>query len=411
MIVDPVEFDRKVEQQLLRLRIERDAKRALAAELAGPVFEPEMLTLRERLARPRPVSVPRIHRWQPENSRVLLSAAFKTGKTTLVGNYLRCNADGDQWLGANHTRATYGSIALLDFEMSAEMLDDWLGAQKIRRDDKVIAIPFRGRARAFDILDPMRRSEWAKRLKVAGVEVVILDCLRPVLDALGLDEHREAGQFLVAFDALLHEAEATDALVVHHHGHTGERARGDSRIVDWPDVVWKLVKQDDQPGSPRFLSAYGRDVDVPESQLAYDKQTRRLTLLGGSRHDAKVQAAVDAVRELLSGSDGMSGRAIKHALLDSEHSRDTIDAALRAGVQADQLHVIEGPRRSKLYRSVRVSGSVRAVSGVHSVDRVSECPAAFIEGGHSGHSTDQSSQREIPVSGPDTREARDAYRL
>jgi hypothetical protein len=80
-----------------------------------------------------------------------------------------------------------------------------------------------------------------------------------------LDEHRDAGRFLVALDALLTEAGIPDALVVHHMGHVNERARGDSRMRDWPDVEWRLVRQDENPASARFLSAYGCDVDVPES--------------------------------------------------------------------------------------------------------------------------------------------------
>jgi hypothetical protein len=73
----------------------------------------------------------------------------------------------------------------------------------------------------------------------------------------------------VAFDALLRDVgpddRAADGMVVHHMGHAGERSRGDSRILDWPDASWKLVREDlDDPASPRYLSAFGRDVDVPE---------------------------------------------------------------------------------------------------------------------------------------------------
>jgi hypothetical protein len=64
-------------------------------------------------------------------------------------------------------------------------------------------------------------------------------------------------------------------------GHANERARGDSRLRDWPDVEWRLVRRDDDPASARFITAYGRDVDVPESQLIYDHGTRHLTIEDG----------------------------------------------------------------------------------------------------------------------------------
>ena len=104
----------------------------------------------------------------------------------------------------------------------------------------------RGRVSTFDILDPDTRSQWAARMR--GSNGVIFDCLRPILDALGLDENRYAGRLLMAIDELLNEAGVPEALIVHHMGHSGERRRGDSRIIDWPDATWKLVREnhDDQ---------------------------------------------------------------------------------------------------------------------------------------------------------------------
>jgi hypothetical protein len=46
------------------------------------------------------------------------------------------------------------------------------------------------------------RAEWARKLRDLDAAVVILDCLRPVLDALGLDESHDAGRLLVALDEL-----------------------------------------------------------------------------------------------------------------------------------------------------------------------------------------------------------------
>jgi hypothetical protein len=66
------------------------------------------------------------------------------------------------------------------------------------------------------------------------------------------------------------------------------------------------------------------------------------------------------VLDTLQTGGKLSGRAIKDALEDSEHPRDTIDAALRLGVRTGAVTKEPGPRNSKLYGvSVRVSGSVR----------------------------------------------------
>jgi hypothetical protein len=387
-------------------RVRREARRRLDAEERGPVTLPESVTLRERLARPRQAPSYRLERWKPRHSRVMLAAQFKTGKTTLVGNYLRCVVDGDDWLGRYPVTPIDGRVALLDFEMSQGQLDDWLGAQHIRASDRIVVTSMRGQAAAFNPLDRTNAAEWAARFREQGVEDLVLDCLRPVLDALGLDEHRDAGRFLVPFDALLKAAQIDDALIVQHMGHIGERSRGDSRLRDWPDVEWRLVRQDENPASARYLSAYGRDVDVPESQLAYDPALRRLTLVGGSRQDAKTGRVLDAVIEALQAtSERLTGRGIKDAMRHTEHGKDAIDAALREGVRQRRLSVEEGPRRSHLYQ---VSGSVRAVSAEQSEERVSECPSAFIEGGHTGHSATVFREvKKESVSDSDPREGND----
>ena len=247
-----------------------------------PVDLPEALTLRERLARPRQPVTYRIDGWQPVSTRVIVAAQFKAGKTTLTQNLVRSLVDGDPWLGTYPVTPVSGTVVVLDFEMSDHQLDGWFRDQAIRHDDRVILLPLRGGASSFNILDPAVRATWVTWLKERGVSYLVLDCLRPILDVLGLDENHDTGRFLVSLDALLAEAEISECVLVHHMGHSGERSRGDSRLRDWPDVEWRLVREDDNPASVRFLSAYGRDIDQPEQGLAYDATTRRLSIDGGS---------------------------------------------------------------------------------------------------------------------------------
>ena len=92
------DFDREVVKELGRLRVRDEARRLFDAEQRVEVDPPEILTLRQLLARPREEENWRINGWQPANSRVILSAQAKTGKTTLVGNLIRTLVDGDGWL-------------------------------------------------------------------------------------------------------------------------------------------------------------------------------------------------------------------------------------------------------------------------------------------------------------------------
>jgi hypothetical protein len=353
-----------------------------------PAFE----TLRDRLARPVEPIQWAIEGWQARSHRVVTAAQFKSGKTVLVGNAIRARADGVPFLGCYRATALgpNETIALIDCEMSEGQLVQWYREQGIRNDDRVLVIPLRGRLSDFNILNPAVRSQWARLLKQHRVVELYFDCFRPLLDAIGLDEQKEAGRLLVAFDDLLDQAEISTFNLIHHMGHSGERSRGDSRLRDWPDVEWRLVRQDDDPASPRFISAYGRDVEIRESRLEFDPQTRHLTVAGGSRKDIATDVALEAVIAVLADSpQPMSGRAVKTALADTEHSRDAIEKALAAGVRNRRIDVEEGPRRARLYRVSQCPGVSRECTGTAGVSvPVSRAPIGAghgtLDGGRDG---------------------------
>jgi hypothetical protein len=282
----------------------------------------------------------------------MLSAQYKAGKTTLRDNLVRAMADGEPLFGRFTVHAPARRLVLIDNELSENTLRRWLRDQKINNTPAVAdVIRLRGRVGVFDLLDDRCRDQWATRLRDIGCDYLILDCLRPVLDVLGLDESRDAGQFLVAFDALLDDAQIPDAAAVHHMGHTGERSRGDSRLQDWPDAIWRIVRETDKPDSPRYFSAYGRDVDVPEGRLTFDPARRALTYNGGNRNDAKVEAAFVELIALLASSDKRpSGRAIEDTLTAGDkHSRKSVRDAIGKAVTAGVVEVETGDRGAHLH--------------------------------------------------------------
>lgn len=335
-----------------------------------PVFE----TLRERLARPVCPTPWRVQGVMPDDARVVFSAQFKTGKTTAVGNITLSLADESPLFGVFQVVPRAAAVVFgLDFEMSEHQLDSWYRALRIRRDDRVILLPMRGKASSFNLLDPSILSAWAERLRAAGVTDLVLDCLRPMLDALGLDENKDAGRFLSAIDSLIVKAGIRNTVVVHHMGHNGERSRGESRIRDWPDVEWTVVRKSEDPASPRFFKAFGRDVDVPEGQLAFDRDTRRLTLIGGSREDSKNDEVIDQIAEVLQAQPDLSGRAIKDRLV-GEHSKHAVDAALRRGITNGRLLMSPGANNSKVYRVASSVSRCPSVSLEYPETPVNRCP-------------------------------------
>lgn len=331
----------------------RDRARRLIAADAG-VSPPQPVVLTELLAAPDDALVYRVGDLWPVGGSVLLAAPFKSGKSTMVGNLVRGLVDGDPFLDIFDVERV-GRVAVIDTELDVRAIRRWLRDQGIKNTDAVTVVPLRGAVSAFDILDPAIRSSWAQQL--AGADVVILDCLRPVLDALGLSEDKDAGKVLVAFDALLAEIGAGEGLVVTHMGHqngpASERARGDSRLLDWADALWKIVngREDDDTARPlSYFTARGRDVELPEGLLTFDAATRHLTFTGGSRKGSASVAAMPALMAMVRAAPGeLSKRAAESRLCDDhgltqQDARRTIATAVKNGA----LVVTEGPRRAQL---------------------------------------------------------------
>lgn len=342
--------ERCVEEAVRKLTVRADARRLYVARQRPPQLDPELATLADLTGRTWPAQRWRIENWLPARSRCLLAAQYKAGKTTLVTNLIRCLVDGEPWLRRHEVTPIDGTVAVIDVEMNPQHITAWLSDQHIAHEDSVWIGALRGKAATFDLLDPATRTDWANRFRARQVAFLIVDCLRPLLDALGLDEHHDAGQFLVALDALLAEAGIPDALLVHHMGHGEERSRGDSRLRDWPDVEWNLVRENDDPASPRYIKAFGRDVDFGETQLTYDPVTRHLGLAGGNRADAAARSALfDVLAVLRESSQPLSRNQVEMELAESDHTRNAVRGALRLGVRLGSIVATPGPRRAVLH--------------------------------------------------------------
>ncbi|UXA12056.1 bifunctional DNA primase/polymerase [Mycobacterium sp. SMC-8] len=352
------DFEDDVARELRNLEIRAEARKRFDGSRRAP-FARSVTNLTSFLAQPSNPTPMRIEKLMPDGGRVVFSAPYKAGKTTTVGNLIRSLVDGDRFLDVFEVKKPAQRLVLIDNELSADMVRDWIRDQGIRNTDAVAdVICLRGEVSMFDILNKERRGEWAKWLRELGCDYLIFDCLRPVLDALGLDENHDAGRFLTAFDELLAEAgTGGDATIVHHMGHSGERSRGDSRIQDWPDAIWKIVRQDpSDETSQRYFSATGRDVEVSEGQLIYDKATRHLTYSNTNRSESKQQIKASAAHGQIllllkqAGKDGLSAKSIEdQAIKVPTVTRQAVRSALEQGEKSGELAAWKGNRNANMY--------------------------------------------------------------
>lgn len=335
-------------------KLREQAKQLLQAEKAKDFTPPSPMNLDALIA----VANSDDHSWRidgllPAGGRALFTAPYKGGKSTIISNLIRSLADGDPFLDRFTVTPTRlhryfeNGVLLIDTEMTPAQLGRWLDDQNIRNRDLVEVLTLRGQLSQFNVLDPDIRFEWVKAIE--GSEVVILDNLRPVLDALGLDENREAGKFLTAWDEFMAEMGVTESIIVHHTGHGSDRARGDSALLASNDAIWSLIRDGDDASSPRFFKALGRDIDVPESRLEFDPATRRLALTGGNRKNAKAEEAIPAILDLLRGHDALSGRAIERELTGGGLTQKQVRDGLLLVRQRKQVLTYEGARKSIMH--------------------------------------------------------------
>jgi hypothetical protein len=199
----------------------------------------------------------------------------------------------------------------------------------IDNTESVLVVNLRGKAGSLQLNSDAGRKKTAQFLADHDTDIVILDPLAPLLASLGLDENSNAdvAQFFAWWSETLSLAGVADDLVVHHTGHAGDRSRGASRLLDEPDAIWTLTKgKDIEPTdpndmwsgiAPRYLGAYGRDVEEQPRRLQFDPHSRSLSLTNDTEAQASIETNIrtyrDKILALIAETGGLTASKIsKH---------------------------------------------------------------------------------------------------
>lgn len=363
---------------VLKKKFEMDvvdaAKKLQRAEHANRFPDPTATLLTDLLSEVDEGPQYRIGDLWPVGGRIILAAQFKAGKSTLIGNVIRSVIDGDAFLGRGVPFSVGGEtsfpvsklapeekVFLIDLELDRRTVRRWLCDQGIKGTDQVCVQPLRGRLAEFNILDEDRRTKWAALMREQNTRVLIIDPLAPLLNSLGLNEknNEDVGPLLDALDTLCEEAGVSELLIAHHMGHNGDRSRGASRLRDWPDVEWKLIKEgsgaengkEAKADAPRFFSAFGRDVLVQESRLDFDPETRRLFITGGDRGQHAATKGLPLVIEIVRGEPGISTNGLVEAMQRRGLSQVDARRAIKSAVTGRDIHTYPGTKRAILHFS------------------------------------------------------------
>jgi hypothetical protein len=317
-----------------------DAKKRYESEILARDFKPPVITtLREELLIPDAPVAYRVDKIMPTGANVLLTAKYKTGKTTTMGNLAKALVDGGSFLGKFPTaQLTAGrGVAIFNYELSRDQFRTWLREIGVINQDAIHMFNLRG------IRLPLTQ-RWAQDkvidwLGTRNISAWIVDPYARAMNGSG-DENSntDAGEFVAILDAIKEEACVDELVMPIHTGRateSGDRARGATRLNDWADVQWLLTRDADKN---RFFSAEGRDVDVEEEMVTFDETTRELKMGGGDRNWVARRALAEKVISIVKENPGIKAGDLVSAC---KAKRENVLQARDEALYSHQIRTVE----------------------------------------------------------------------
>lgn len=335
-----------VEREALKYSIGKDAKRLADHRDERKHFRtpPYTLTLRDELALPEEPVTFAIADLIPTGANVVLTAQYKTGKTTMINSLTKALADNEPFLGKFDVATIAGRVGIWNYEVGDQQYRRWLRAVNIEHPERVSILNLRGYRVALGL---QFGEEWAVSwLKEHDVSFWVLDPYARAMVGSVTDENNntEVGAFLDRLDIIKSKAGVSELVIPTHTGRgegTQDRARGATRLNDWADIQWVLSRNTD---GGRFLGAHGRDVDQPSGGLRYDDDTGLYSWTGEAPSEAAANAAQSTLLSWIARNPGIVTRRLEAG---PGVNKKKVAENVRALVEQGMVIVIPGPHSAK----------------------------------------------------------------
>lgn len=286
----------------------------------------------------------------PAGGNALLAAQFKVGKTTLLLNLMQAMCDNRPFLGRYSAWLEQGArVGYFNYELPAAMLQRWTAALEIQNPNRFVVANLRG----YGVrLGTPEGDEWAVQwLRQYDVQMWIIDPYAMAFAGESENDNTEVARFTDSIDQIKERADVDSAVLGAHFGRQSfeagdEHVRGATRLDDWADARWIMVKNEDD----RFFSASGRDVLVEESRLSYSSQSKRLTLMEGNRYGRGTEVLEGKILQYVARAtnskqgDEMRAAITKAAIEHSVEGKATrIRESLKRLLARGTLVLVTGP--------------------------------------------------------------------
>lgn len=335
-----------VAELVYKMEVSREARKTVNAKefleaWREPLSYPDLEEDLANVGEPDPWRIKHLMR---AGSNLIIVAGYKAGKTTLCGNLIRSLADDVPFLGRYDVVVPDGRVAVWNYEVARDQWLQWVADMDIVNKRKIV--PYHLRGSHMPLIIPEVLNKLVDWLKAHEIETLIMDPFARAFSGCG-DENKnsDVSEFLNAVDELKDKAGVRDLIMPVHTGRSvdgSDRARGATRINDWADAQWLVTKEDGE----RYLSAAGRDIDVPEQQLHYDPVTRLMRLEGWDRATVRLNRAKDAVLAALGAGSGLS-RSELTRVASAGSEREAVERAINALQRSGEIVDIGTSRASR----------------------------------------------------------------
>ena len=281
---------------------------------------------------------------------VTITAKYKTGKTTLMLNLVKCLLDNELFLGQYDVKPLDGRIVLLNYEMDATDLQSDLLKLKIQNTERM-ARPLNLRGVRLDLTNEKYQEWLIDQLRKQETEILMIDTYTAALAQTGIDENDNSGvgKFTDALDYIKAESEVKNLFITAHMGRANfeegeERTRGATRLNDWQDVGWTYTRKS---GQPAFLASLGRQKTTKDAfSVEFDPDTLTLRTTGKTRKEVReVEKKSELEEKILTYLAGCDTPQSKNAIQkEIGGRREDVFSMVNQLVEDKQLEVSKGPR-------------------------------------------------------------------
>lgn len=305
----------------------------------------------------------------PIRGTVTVVAAKKTGKSTFVYNIMHSLIKKEPLLGCFQPNDFEGRIGYVNYELTEEQCQEWFEKSPIGVTDEIAVWNLRGKPNPFRSDEAL--ADFAREVRSLNIRVLFLDPFSSAFRGGNSMDNDQVKEFWLRTDAFKEAAGVQELIIPVHAGRDITHSRGASTLDDHPDAILHLNLESD---GTRTFHAFGRDVEVEEGSLSFDKSTLLLTYEGANSVELKVTRVSKEIEKVLGKYGRLSATELTSKL---KNNKDLVRSARDLLVKAGR--VIEKQSSQKKFFELHPSALLPSTASVPVVGGLVVASASSLE--------------------------------